>query len=275
MTIYPNIDTKQFKDEGYTVVKNVFTKDEIENFRIAVAENCKKDKAENKVRIIKNVVYAVGDLLSKAGLDKVVFDERVITIFKKTLGENLIYYGDSTYQIGGQFTGFHRDMHNSYDQTAKEWQGEYTLARMAIYLQDHAAHSGGLKIKIGSHKNLDGKPVFCDTEIGDVVVWYMRTLHSGNAVRLKLFPNLSIFNTAGKEKLLPKFIQKNHEKERIALFLSFALPSVHYETFKTETAIEEVYKNSLSTSRFNFEAAKKLAENKGVQLDRLYPNYGD
>jgi Phytanoyl-CoA dioxygenase (PhyH) len=274
MSIYPTIETSKFNEEGFLIVKNVFTAKEIDELRIAVYNNSKIDELNKMGRKEADVIYGIGDFLGKNGLNHLIFDDRIITIFKKTLGENLVYFGDSNYQIGGRFTGFHRDMHNSKNYTAAEWQGDYTLARMGIYLQDHSIHSGGLKIRIGSHKNPTGKPVFCNTEIGDVVCWNMRTLHSGNAVRLKFFPNLSIFNTVGKEKIVPLFMQKSHQKERLALFLSFAIPSIHYERFKVDTIKEDSFQQTLSNSKFNFDEAFNKAKSKGVLLDKLHPNYG-
>ncbi len=274
MSIYPTIPTQQFKEEGYLVIKNVFTPKEIEHFRAVIYQQAETDRANNNVRIAGDVIYGVGDFLSKKELSDLVLDDRIVNIFKKTLGENLVYFGDSNYQIGGRLTGFHRDMHNSKNYDAPEWQGEYTLARMAIYLQDHSVHSGGLKIRIGSHQHPSGKPVFCNTEVGDVVVWYFRTLHSGNAVKLKLFPNLSIFNSVGKEKIVPKFLQKSHEKERLAMFISYALPSAHYERFKMVNAQETIYQSTLANSKFDFDAAFQKAKAKGVVLDKLHPAYG-
>ncbi len=275
MSVYPIIHTQQFNDEGYLVIKNVFTPKEIEHFRAVIYQQAEIDKANKRVRTAGEVIYGVGDFLSKKELNDLVFDDRIVNIFKKTLGENLVYFGDSNYQIGGRLTGFHRDMHNSKNYDAPEWQGDYTLARMGIYLQDHSIHSGGLKIRIGSHKNPSGKPVFCNTEVGDVVVWNMRTLHSGNAVKLKLFPNLSIFNSVGKEKIVPNFLQKSHEKERLAMFISYALPSVHYERFKTANAQEAVYQSTLANSKFDFDAAFQKAKSKGIFLDKLHPEFGN
>jgi hypothetical protein len=213
-------------------------------------------------------------LLSKELLHTVLLDERILTIARTILkSDELTYFGDSSYQIGTGLRGFHRDNIDRTNLDGPDWKGEYTLVRMGIYLQDHKNYSGGLKVKKGTHINADGKPVFVDTEIGDVAIWNMRTLHSGNAVRLKVFPNYSI-NSADKEGLIPSFLKKDQQKERIALFLTFALPSSHMDRFLNEytrkraDVIENLKSSKIEGKVFD------LAAQKNVQIVKPIPEYG-
>jgi hypothetical protein len=69
-------------------------------------------------------------------------------------------------------------------------------------------------------------------------------------------------------------LQKSHQKERVALFLTFAIPSVHYDRFKENNIKEEGYQKALSNSKFNFDEAFNKAKSKGVLLEKLHQTYG-
>src|SRR5262249_10671481 len=235
------IDKKKFDEDGYLLVRNVFTATEIEQFRRLTCEQFDIDKKNNldhyypeapKAKFVK------GDLLSKEKLHQVLLDDRILQIARALLGsENIIYFGDSSYQLGTGLRGFHRDNIDRTNLDGPDWNGDYTLVRFGIYLQDHKNYSGGLKIKVGSHRNPDGKAVFVGNIPGDVVAWNLRTLHSGNAVRLKLFPNVSL-NRDGREAMLPKFLKKDEQCERISLFMTFALRSSHLDRFIHEYSLK-------------------------------------
>ena len=70
-----------------------------------------------------------------------------------------------------------------------DWSEDYKMIRIGVYLQDHDKFSGGVKLEEGSHKLPfnKGKRVLADTKAGDVVVWDLRTYHSGNSVKIKTF----------------------------------------------------------------------------------------
>lgn len=272
------IDKARFETDGYVVVKNVFSPVEIKQLREEAYKQYEIDK-EKKLDfqlsdLPTKAKYNKGDLLSKELLRHVLLDDRILKIARTILGSNdLVYFGDSSYQIGTGLRGFHRDNIDRTDLSGPDWKGEYTLIRVGVYLQDHKNYSGGLKIKLGSHKNKDGKPVFVDSEVGDVALWSLRTLHSGNAVRLKFFPGYSI-NTSGKENLIPSFLKKDQQDERISIFMTFALRSDHLDryineyTLKRKDTLEHVRSSKFDRSVF------ELAKQKKVEVLKPVPEYG-
>jgi ectoine hydroxylase-related dioxygenase (phytanoyl-CoA dioxygenase family) len=267
------IDKQRFDKDGYLLIKNVFSAQEIEQFREDAYKQYEIDQQKKLDFQLPDLAtkakYAKGDLLSKELLHHALLDDRILTIARTILGsEDIVYFGDSSYQIGTGLRGFHRDNIDRTDMTAPDWQGEYTLVRLGIYLQDHKNYSGGLKVKQGSHKNADGKPVFIDNEVGDVVIWDLKTIHSGNAVRLKLFPNFSI-NTSGKENLVPSFLKKEQQQERISMFMTFALKSSHLDRYINEYTLKR--KDTLEhvkASNYNPEQLS-LAKQKNVEVLKL------
>ncbi|SDJ32432.1 Ectoine hydroxylase-related dioxygenase, phytanoyl-CoA dioxygenase (PhyH) family [Pedobacter sp. ok626] len=217
------IDKDFFNANGYTIVRNVFTREEVEQFRQLAYQTLEEDKANNLVKKVvndlKDVYYPKGDLLSKS-LNKVLLSDKILKIAETILDATPVYFQDSTYQIGIGDRGFHRDNVDRIANQGEDWQGDYDIIRVGVYMQDHDRYSGGLKVVEKSHKGIDGKRVFIDSKAGDVVVWSLRTLHSGNAARLKIFPSLVMGYRF--ENLLPNFLLKDSQQERISCFMSFA-----------------------------------------------------
>ena len=272
------IDKKKFDTDGYLLVEKVFSPTEIEQFRKLAYEQYEIDKSKKLDFQLPNLPtkakYNKGDLLSKEKLHPILLDDRILSIAKTILGsDDLIYFGDSSYQIGTGLRGFHRDNIDRTDLNGPDWQGEYTLIRLGIYLQNHKEYSGGLKIKAGSHKNVDGKAVFVGNEIGDVAVWSLKALHSGNAVRIKFFPNLSI-NKAGREGMIPAFLKKDQQHERISLFMTFALKSSHLDRYIKEYSLKRNDTlDNLRASKYSGNALE-LAKQKHVEVMKLVPEQG-
>ncbi len=260
------IDKASFERDGYLVVKSVFTPGEIKQMREEAYKQYEIDKQKKLdfqlPHLPTKAKYSKGDLLSKELLRHALLDDRILKIARTILGSNdLIYFGDSSYQIGTGLRGFHRDNIDRTDLTGPDWKGDYTLIRLGIYLQDHKNYSGGLKIKVGTHKKADGKPIFVDSEVGDVGVWSLKTIHSGNAVRLKMFPKYSI-NTSGKENLIPSFLKKEEQQERISLFMTFALKSSHLDRYINEYTLKR--EDTLAHARasiYNEQAISLLKKN--------------
>lgn len=272
------IDKKKFNTDGYLLVEKVFSPTEIEQFRKLAYEQYEIDKSKKLDFQLPNLPtkakYNKGDLLSKEKLHPILLDDRILQIAKTVLGsDDLIYFGDSSYQIGTGLRGFHRDNIDRTDLNGPDWKGEYTLIRLGIYLQNHKDYSGGLKLKAGSHKNADGKVIFVGNEVGDVAVWSLKTLHSGNAVRLKFFPNFSI-NKAGREGMVPAFLKKDQQHERISLFMTFALKSSHLDRYINEYSLKR--KDTLDNLRASVYSnnALELAKQKHVQVMKLVPEQG-
>lgn len=174
---------KFFDEHGWVIFRNVFDVEEIRNFRQAVENIHRKGYA--------------GDLLSSGELGgrRLVLDPRILDIARCILQGAPSYFGDSTASADVGAMGFHKDNPDREDVGAPDWRSPYTVIRMGVYLQDHESHSGGLAVRDGSHLAVNrnsGRPLAIPTRSGDVVVWSLRTTHSGYAARLKALPNVFI-----------------------------------------------------------------------------------
>lgn len=278
-----NVDANAFDRDGYTIVRNVFSTDEVNDLRRRTLQQVEFDRRQSKLYTHETLPFKFGkgDLLSKPLLQDVVLDDRIIGIARQLQPPGqLVYFGDSVYTVGMGGRGFHRDNIDRGDLSGPDWKGPYTLLRIGIYLQDHRYHSGGLRIKVGSHLRKDGQPIIVDSEAGDVVVWNMRTLHSGNAVRLRFWPSYGHLPTVRNlrrfklgEGDIPMWMQRPQD-ERIALFMSFGVESTHLDRYVDEYLNKcDEPRERMTISRFGDEVWQ-TAERKNLKILRLHPQYG-
>lgn len=264
-----------FDEHGYVLKTAAFTPEEIRTFRKLVYDQYALDEAAGITFRMSHTSskarYAKGCLLSKELLRSILLDERILNFAKDILRtDRLIYFGDSSYQIGTGLRGFHRDCLDREFQSGPDWKSRYTLIRLGLYLQDHSTFSGGLKVKPGTHEKADGPSVFINNKPGDVVAWSLKLLHSGNAVKLKWAPTLCIDNQ-GIENRIPSFLKKEEEQERISLFMTFAAESEHVNRYIHEYELKrpdtlEHLKHSLYSKR-----ALQVASEAGVDVRVLIP----
>ena len=227
---------EQIDEHGWMVIKNVFTKAEIDVFR----DYAEKDKRH------------IGDLLSAKFLSKIILDERIINIYKECIGiDKLIYFGDSTLSYNTKLSGFHKDSKDRDKKESAEFSDKnYSLLRLGIYLQDHSKHSKGLCLRSDSHLHQSihkGKIINVKSEVGDVIVWKLTTTHSPNADIISLFPNYSFH--PGLTKRLPSFLKRKSIEPRLALFMGFGIEDQYtrdyIEYLKTREYAITRWKNSI------------------------------
>jgi hypothetical protein len=272
----PSISSR-FRDEGYVVKRSVFSVGEIETFRARVFDQFDVDEklglTHESVTSFTDLRLAKGCLLSKKNLFEILLDPRIIKFAQELLeSEKVIYWGDSSYQIGTGARSFHRDSVHKVDFDGPDWKIPYSLIRIGLYLQDHSKHSGGLKVKPGTHVRADGSAVFVDTKPGDLVAWNLRLLHSGNAVKLKWFPFVSI-NYPRFENRVPSFLKKEQERERLSMFMTFSSESMHLYRYINEYQLKR--KETIEALRASVWKREilALAEQRGLDVRVLLPEY--
>lgn len=228
-----------FEIRGYVVLRGLFTGDEVRRFRDCLSAARARDVNDGNVQPVPgypHLTSILGDLLSKPELTPVnymLFDDRVLAAIRGLIGEEIVYFGDSSVQTGEGLRGYHKDnVDRSGDPGAPDWTGRYPLVRVGVYCQDHKWYSGGLKLKPGSHRwpsKWRGFGANVNSEVGDVVIWNMRLTHSGNAVRLKVFPTLCLHPRV--ERVIPARWRRPEQSERYAVFGSFGAPGAMLDRY--------------------------------------------
>lgn len=269
---------EDFERDGYAIIRNAFTQEEVAQFRAAIdklkVENEKKGIRVPQDPLVPELMWYWGDLLSQKGLDKIIFDERVLSTARAILGNEIVYWGDSTFNIGRGYRGFHKDSVDRANPEGADWKSYYDVIRMGIYLQDHSRHSGGVKMRKGSHRFPDlktGEIVDVPSQPGDLLVWKLTTTHSGNALRCKFLPNTPLENRW--ERRLPEFLALPEEKERNTVLLTFARPGFHFERYMKWCVDRGDYHELWRHSRYDAEI-QATCEAKGIRFVKPIPDYG-
>jgi len=254
---------EKLKLDGYCLIKNFFSKDEIDDLRFFVQKNRDKNK-DIYLSIIE----------TKKG--KCLLSKRYFDLLKRTLGENLVYYLDSDLLVDTDkktIGSFHIDTRNDDEDPGTS---DYKVWRVGIYLQDHKNYSGGIKIILSSHKKLllssfkkffnilikilkykkkysfkSFLPSFnfvnVPSEAGDIIIWNGRTHHSGRFQRLKVFKNFVLHPFF--ERLFPKFFFIE-DKERFVIFQNWCIAhnsSKNYIEYRfSEAKSSSYWKNNKS-----------------------------
>lgn len=237
-------EVKFFNTNGYLHLKSVFTEEEVASFR----QGCIRD--------------AAGDSMCRPEFKHIMFSPRIIGAVKDLLGEEVIYPGlsltrtnDKPAPFGLRF--FHTDV------VSDDFSQPYPIINTGMYLEDHTNFSGGLKIRPGSHTKtcitfktlkefwrgllkrilmLDfagawdiispGTSINVDLMPGDLLLWWVRTHHSGYAVRPRIFTSLSLPPII--ENWIPSWARLPDNPERNVILSIFAAPSQYLEPYIKE-----------------------------------------
>jgi len=278
---------EKYKRDGYVIIRGVFSRDEVAEMRRLAMLQVDEDKRDNLTRddVRKGFLMSKLDMLSNRHLRAVLFDDRILVIARALLAPHpIVYFGNAVYNIGFNRRAWHRDnVDRDYDLSAPDWQDEYRLINIGLYLQDHSEHSGGLKVRVGSHANISGPPFQLDTKAGDVAIWNLRLIHSAATIRLRFAPKFPYLppQTHRKrghfvsENNLPTWLQIPEEvTPRIAFFMCFGVKGPHLDRFISKyMAGVPALRETFAMCRFGPEVWE-MAERKGVTIVPPVPEYG-
>jgi Phytanoyl-CoA dioxygenase (PhyH) len=277
---FPGVDRSTFRERGYTIVKGLFSLDEIKRLRTvaleAVAE-LERDGLINADSGIEGEIRASScDLLSIPSLRHVLLDERLLEVVRELLGGQPSYFGDSSLRVGKNGTrGWHRDnVDRRRWRGGADWHDPYPILRCGLYLQDQAAHSGGLALRPGSsqpNRRLPTLPKLVAAQAGDLVAWELRTVHSGEAVRPRGLPRMTL--NPRLQTLLPESLRVPEQVQRIVMFMTFAIPGPHLDNLLAYYRTRDYMRNSWASSRFG-PAVWEQADGAGLHLLAPTPEYG-
>ena len=247
----PKVDVDTFNKDGFLLIKNVLSLDEVNLLRQTAYDTIKNDEQSEGMFYHRFAKNHLGCLTNIENFKKLVLDDRVIHIAREILGAKPCFFGDSIFEIGIGNRGFHKDTSNRKDPNHPDWTETYPIIRVALYLQDHKHHSGGVKVRRGSHNTIKtnvGEPIIVPSEPGDIVVFSLRASHAGNAVRLKIAPNTSIHHRI--EKRIPNFLKVPEESDRVSIFLTYGLKTEALDRYINFMLNHNVYQKRIAHSSY-------------------------
>ena len=271
MQIKDNSLREEYDKNGFVRIRNVFTKEEVVQLR----QSCENSH--------------VGCVLGQESFNQILLDDRIIKPVQEILNDEVIYFGESTaLSYDKASTKGHRHYHNDSRGDDFNFNNDYPIVRIGIYLQDHEHYSGGLKLRPGSHKKLClekhgvlgalsylknwkkpsalfSRPSF-NTKVmpGDLLIWSLRIHHTGYALRPKLFTNLALHPVI--ENYLPQSFVLPDAAHRCVIFATFGAKSEYLERYIQNRVHRQDMKNHWRGSKFDTPIVVNKAKAIGVNL---------
>ncbi len=266
-------NNQSFQDNGFIVFRNLISEDIAIGIRreIEGIPNFFLKKYLHKPKFGKEINYYsfYKDALLLDGIQKLMLSPAFVSAIKGLLNANrLVYFGDSTVIIGESQRGFHKDnvYKNQNLKYSPDYERDYDIIRIGIYLQDVKNFSGGIQFRRGSHRFYDrwrGKVVSANAMNGDVVAWKLTTSHSGNTLIPRIFPSLNILPRIAS--YLPRVFFRPYQSHRISVFLTFAREKSSYLGEYMEDLRNRDYFRVFKSNEFTDSIIQDLDKN-GVTL---------
>ena len=276
----PGADPVAFREQGYTVVRQLFDAEEVAQLRTIALESLAELERQGRMATDPGAEGTIrmggGDLLSNHQLRHVLLDPRVLGVVERLLGGAPVYFGDSSFRVGKNgVRGWHRDNVNRRRlRGGPDWHDPYPLLRCGVYLQDQSRYSGGLALRPRSNRPRRLRPTLpklVSAHAGDLVAWDLRTVHSGEVVRIRGLPDLPLHPRV--QSLLPNSLRVPDGSERIVMFMTFALAGPQLDYYLEYLKGRDYMNGSWSSSRFGPEVWAE-AESAGLRVLAPVDVYG-
>jgi hypothetical protein len=220
--------------------------------------------------------YSRCDVLSISEVRHILLDRRLIAVMGKLLGDRPTYFGESVLRIGKHGgRAWHRD---NVDRVKRrggpDWHDPYPLVRCGVYMQDQMHYSGGLALRPRSNRpgmQIRSLPILVNAQPGDLIVWDLRTVHSGEVVRFRPAPRLALHPSL--QTRLPRHFVLPDERERMVMFLTFGLRGPHLDHYIAYLKTRQQNRELWASSRFGPEVSQQAAE-AGLDVLAVTPQYG-
>lgn len=184
---------KNFRENGFVLLNNLFTKDEINVFKSEVLNYNKNNKT-----ISNSGGITIPDFIKYKEFNKtsqIRNNNKIHKVLKEIFnGDNYRFCSHNDIGVN-RIVGWHKDKLNgvySKYETVDIWSevnGEkHEIVKVLIYLQDHSNDNDALKIVPKSHlvKNINTKGfIQLKPSIGDVLIFDQRITHRGMDKQVK------------------------------------------------------------------------------------------
>jgi ectoine hydroxylase-related dioxygenase (phytanoyl-CoA dioxygenase family) len=229
-------DKKFFDENGYLIVRNVLTPEEMAFLRKRAVEIFSTDEwkisPHNTNRTVTDFYRHFPDIM------KVSLSKKVVDTVKSLLGSDDIILTPETAMMTGFYPTWHKDT------TTQEKRGhtfhknpDYKMVRCGIYMQDNDEYGGGLSVIAGSHHKPD------NFLTGDFLP--KRTLLF--RIKNKIIP----YNEAENKKLNPYNLKIVDIPSKVGDLIFFNFQTAHKGTLPKSQKIGDVPHNKTKIAIFD------------------------
>ena len=179
---------KLIQENGFLVISNVFSFEDINSFRSEVGEFLKRPNQNQNAGGITIPDFMIHQEFKET--KQIINNEKINFVLKDIFsGDNYRFCSHNDIGVN-RIVGWHKDkLNNKYAnfETTDIWSttesGEqHEIVKVLIYLEDHANDSDGLKVVPGSHhkRQIDPKGfIQLRPKLGDVIIFDQRITHRG------------------------------------------------------------------------------------------------
>lgn len=229
-----------FRRDGFVVVPQFLDPSEVLRIRSACLAG-PRGVAVGGGRVVSDLRVALPEVAS------LIFDPRTIAVARELIGARVLHLNHSALHVGPVNRGWHKDAIDYLEgrRDGPDWSDDYRLVHFAWYLQDHAAHGGGISFRAGSQRvrnHHEGEVVTPPIRSGDLVAFDLRTTHFGNTIQLRNGRPL-FFDGVWRSRLapwalssaavsaLPVLFRPDHGASRLVLFGMYGADDAHTARF--------------------------------------------
>ena len=206
---------KLIEEEGFVIVKNVFSVNEIHLIKEEIIKFIKNNKTLRNSRGITIPNFIKRDQLKNVSNMKT--NKKILDTLQEIFSGNNFRFCQHN-DIGiNRVVGWHKDKLNGiYDkyETVNIWsehKGEkHEIVKVLIYLQDHTNNKDGLKLVPKSHFDKDINSngwIQLNPSIGDVIIFDQRITHRGMENQVKE-PRILVSFGFGKNNIFTDNFEK-------------------------------------------------------------------
>lgn len=253
-----NTLTQQIKKDGFVLIRNLLSQDEIKQLRQKVKDYFNKKGVNlNKGLTQPNAAVEFPEIAS------IFYHPKILQVMSQLLGEQQIMFTSHCDVHCKTLSGWHKDdgmtvMDGGYFGDPAYKKEDCCVYKVAIYLQDHINNNAGLTVRKGSHKFPEvhkGEEVYLKTKAGDVVIFDVRLTHTGQrdaipirslkrTVNLgqKVLNKLKIADYSQSNQLF-KRIYDSISGERLSIFFTYGLDNEYTKNFAINNMKRQIQQN--------------------------------
>jgi hypothetical protein len=171
-----------FNVDGYKIVKNFLTLEQVEYFRNLLDSYLDNNKFFNESGESKILPGFAGITPQLGELNTLHKNQSILSELASIFNDDFVFLEHSDLHQN-KITGWHRDT-KDYEmgggQPKDTWADDYLIVKACLLLQDHTDNQYGLWLKPGTHKKgVDSKEIHLNSESTDLIIFDQRILHRG------------------------------------------------------------------------------------------------